>query len=142
MWICKDCPDPALCGQCYDKLQQADLNPGVCSQSHEHLMIVSAKYDELEKHKQGLVKVGGDWVPFADWLSQVWKLWDLDKARQMQSSMIIIQRVYRAFLRRKILLRDDDPTSDDRKVSRSRAEQRRRAKLRRQQREEGSDSTD
>ncbi|KAL9088549.1 MAG: hypothetical protein Q9159_003039 [Coniocarpon cinnabarinum] len=85
MYFCKICPDVQLCPDCHQKVKTGTMKRLVCNSKHDWLFFPPLDYDEVIHVQTNMIKaggkmeegtrVGGQWVPWAEWLNGVREEW-------------------------------------------------------------------
>ncbi|KAL6918473.1 hypothetical protein FSST1_009968 [Fusarium sambucinum] len=72
VWTCMTCSGLIqLCVDCYDKLQQGNLNKRVCKKEHEHYFFPKRNVEEIDALPKGSVKVGERTITFEEWKDDI-----------------------------------------------------------------------
>jgi tetratricopeptide (TPR) repeat protein len=107
IYCCKDCLDIQFDSNCYSKLKAGLLDKSICDPSHEFLHIPPFNKDKwVHLTTKDAVEIEGGEISRKEWLTGIRADWGVDRdtleqEAQVVSSVVRIERVWKAFMARK-----------------------------------------
>ena len=107
IYCCKDCLDIQFDSNCYPKLKAGLLDKSICDPRHEFLHILPVNKEKwVLLTTKDAVEIGGREISRKEWLAGIRADWGVDRETleqeaQVVSSVVRIERVWKAFKARK-----------------------------------------